>query len=154
MRFAITILFAMALAGTTEQPKPTTTQDTAVVFSKADIAKLLETQLPGPKIYGGGLKDAEHFRIGALRREAPGEVEVHRDDNDVFYILAGEATLITGGKALETKQVSPKETIGKSIQGGVAHTIRAGDVVVIPKQQPHWFQKVGSPISYIVIKVQ
>lgn len=126
----------------------------AVVISRNEIQKLLGEKLPGPAIYGGGLIDGEHFRMGALRRKAPGKVEIHRDDTDIFYILAGEATIVTGGTAINAKKMSEKETIAESIKGGVSHELHAGDVMVIPKQTPHWFQQVTSGIEYIVIKVQ
>ena len=126
----------------------------AVVIRRDQIQKLLGEKLPGPSIYGGGLIDGEHFRMGALRRKAPGEVEIHRDDSDIFYIIAGEATIVTGGRPVNAKKMSEKETIAESITGGVAHELLAGDVMVIPKQTPHWFQRVTTGIEYVVIKVQ
>src|SRR5436305_9211153 len=39
------------------------------------------------------------FKIQAGRRvTAPGQVEIHEHDTDIFYITEGTATLVTGGK--------------------------------------------------------
>jgi quercetin dioxygenase-like cupin family protein len=154
MKLSIAILFAGLLLGSTDQPKETPRLQTVMVTDRNEIQKLLKTHLPGPQIYGGGIVDAEHFRVGALRREAPGEVEIHRDDTDIFYVLAGSATIVTGGQLVQRKDISAAQSTAKSIQGGVAHEVHAGDVILIAKQQPHWFKKVTPSIEYLVIKVQ
>ena len=153
MKLAITILFVFLMVSA-DQPQRTPRLDGAVVFSRDKIQNLLREKLPGPSLYGGGLVDAEHFRVGALKRNAPGQVEIHRDDTDIFYIIAGEATILTGGMPVNLKKTSEKELTADSITGGVSHELHAGDVMVIPKQQPHWFRQVPTATEYIVIKVQ
>jgi quercetin dioxygenase-like cupin family protein len=81
-------------------------------------------------------------------------VEVHSNDNDIFYVLSGSATLLTGGEVIGKHAISTTEERGTSIRNGVRHQLSAGDVVVIPKRQPHWFQNVSGDVSYIVIKVE
>lgn len=154
MKLSIAVFFAGLLLGSTTQPKETPRLQTAMVANRAEIQKLLQQHLTGRQIYGGGIVDAEHFRVGALRRDAPGEVEIHRDDTDVFYILAGSATIVTGGQPVQRKDISAAESRAKSIEGGIAHEVHAGDVMLIAKQQPHWFTKVNPSIEYLVIKVQ
>jgi len=127
---------------------------TAVVIHRDQVQGILRDKLPGPSIYGGGLLDANHFRMGALRRTAAGQVEIHRDDTDIFYILSGEATIVTGGTPVNPRKLSATETTADSIKDGVSNEVHSGDVVVIPRQEPHWFQKVTSGTEYLVIKVQ
>lgn len=148
------VLVVGFLLGITAHPNDTPRLHGAVVIPKDRIQKLLLEKLPGPSIFGGGLVDGENFRIGALQRNAPGQVEIHHDDTDIIYILGGDATIVTGGTPLNPKRTSPTEATAVSIDGGVSHEVHAGDLVVIPKQQPHWFRHVTSGTEYLVIKIQ
>ena len=48
----------------------------------------------------------------------PGGAELHETQNDVFFILSGEATLIQGGALVDPKLTEPHEYEAKSIKGG------------------------------------
>jgi quercetin dioxygenase-like cupin family protein len=96
--------------------------------------------------------ETPEYRIGTARREGPGEVEVHDIDTDIFYVIEGTATLVTGGETLEPRVVAPNETRGSSIRGGETRTVGAGDMIIIPKTVPHWFKEVPVPFVYLVVK--
>ena len=102
---------------------------------------------------GMPLLETNNFKIHASRREAPGLAEIHTRDTDIVYVLEGAATLVTGGKALETRPITPDEIRGTAIEGGDVRHIVKGDVVVIPNGMPHWFKEVGGPLLYYVVKV-
>ena len=102
---------------------------------------------------GMPLLETNHFKIQAGRREAPGQVEVHARDTDIFYVLEGAATLVTGGRTVEPRTVAADEVRGKEIAGGEARRLVKGDVIVIPKGVPHWFKEVSGPFLYYVVKV-
>jgi glc operon protein GlcG len=102
---------------------------------------------------GGTLLATNNFKVMALRREKPGEVEIHDRDTDIFYILEGSATLITGGKAAEPRTTGAGETRARTITGGDERRLTKGDVMVIPNGVPHWFKEVSGPFLYYVIKV-
>src|SRR5579859_7152186 len=102
---------------------------------------------------GGPLLATNNFKVLALRRDGPGEVEVHDQDTDVLYVLEGNATLVTGGTTTEPRTTTPGETRGKSIVGGVDRLLSKGDVMVIPNGVPHWFREVKPPFLYFMVKV-
>lgn len=102
---------------------------------------------------GMPLLETNNFKIQAGHREAPGQVEVHGRDTDIFYILEGSATLVTGGKALQAKTVARHEIRGTAIEGGQSQHVVKGDVLVIPKGLPHWFKEVNGLLLYYVVKV-
>ncbi|MGH8286339.1 MAG: heme-binding protein [Steroidobacteraceae bacterium] len=101
---------------------------------------------------GGTLVNDRQYRVNASRRDGPGQAEIHTTDTDVFYILEGAATVITGGTLVEPSQVASGELRGSAIRGGTEKRIAKGDVLTIPHGVPHWFKSVDAPFRYYVIK--
>jgi mannose-6-phosphate isomerase-like protein (cupin superfamily) len=93
------------------------------------------------------------YQVLTARRDGPGEVEVHALDTDVFYVVKGSATFVTGGKVVDGKKTAPNEVRGKSIEGGMPHHLSQGDILIIPHGIPHWFKAVQPPFLYLVVKV-
>jgi mannose-6-phosphate isomerase-like protein (cupin superfamily) len=102
---------------------------------------------------GGSLLQTNNYKVMAGRRVAPGEVEIHEKDTDVFYITEGSATFVTGGTADGQHTVSPGEIRAPKIAGGEEHHLSKGDVIVIPPGVPHQFTAVEGPFLYFVVKV-
>ena len=88
-------------------------------------------------------------------RSRDGEAEVHERFADLFCVLAGKATLVTGGVVNGARTVAPGETRGTSIEGGARQTLRAGDFVHVPAGTPHQMLVKGEDtITCLVMKVQ
>jgi mannose-6-phosphate isomerase-like protein (cupin superfamily) len=49
---------------------------------------------------GQPLLETDRYKVHASRREAAGQAEVHARDTDVFYVVSGSATFVTGGRVL------------------------------------------------------
>lgn len=101
---------------------------------------------------GRPLTENALFKVHASRRDAPGIGEVHVADTDILYVLAGRATLVTGGTLIAPREIAPNELRGERIAGGVEREIAAGDVIVVPNGTPHWFKAVDGPVTYYVVK--
>ena len=80
-------------------------------------------------------------------------MEVHDKETDIFYIVDGEATFVTGGKMIGGKQTRANQWLGDDIQGGETHHLAKGDVITIPAGTPHWFKEVPKSINYYMVKV-
>jgi mannose-6-phosphate isomerase-like protein (cupin superfamily) len=102
---------------------------------------------------GGSLAQTPGFRMSTSRRVGPGTVEIHERDTDIFYVVDGTATFVTGGTAVEPKPSGPNEIRAASINGGVTRQLGKGDVIVIPHGVAHWFKDVKGTFTYLVIKV-
>ncbi|HEV8394995.1 MAG TPA: ankyrin repeat domain-containing protein [Vicinamibacterales bacterium] len=119
---------------------------------------------PGGVVYVEGAKTAELFaKGGALgsgpdysaniaRRTGPGQVEVHDKETDIFYVVDGEATFVTGGKMIGGKLARPNQWLGTTIEGGETRQLKKGDFIVIPAGVPHWFKEVPQSVNYYVVK--
>jgi glc operon protein GlcG len=83
---------------------------------------------------------------------AAGQVEVHEKETDIFYVIDGQATLVTGGTMIGGKSTGPNQLRGTDIQGGETRHLTKGDVVVVPAGVPHWFKEVPQSIQYFTVK--
>ena len=102
--------------------------------------------------------------LGVLHRPEtpPGVAVMHHKVSEVYHILDGSATLVTGGtivdvteRAADARDVRLEDgpsASGSSIKGGVTQHVKAGDVVIIPADTPHWFSKIDGAITYIVVR--
>src|SRR6202161_4069021 len=61
-------------------------------------------------------------------RARDGVAELHENFADLFFVLDGRATLLTGGMVVGAETIGPGEMRGASIEGGVRQELRAGDV--------------------------
>jgi glc operon protein GlcG len=100
----------------------------------------------------GALLSTPEYKVNASRRDVAGQAEIHLQDTDIFYVLSGSASLVTGGQVVDAKTTEPNEIRGTRIDGGVTQQIHTGDVVSIARGVPHWFRDVNSPLEYYVVK--
>jgi len=139
VRFRIMTIAAFALALATS---PTAALADEVVYVSSEKAAAAT---------GVMTKGSDHIVIMS-RRDGGGESEVHAGETDVFYVLEGSATFVTGGTVTGGKTTGPGQIRGTGISGGTSRTLSKGDVIVIPKGTPHWFKEVPEKVVYFVVK--
>jgi mannose-6-phosphate isomerase-like protein (cupin superfamily) len=135
--FAATVLTLPALPGFSAEP-----------VTYIDSKKLAEA-FAKP----GNLVNATDYRVQTSRRVKPGGAEVHEKETDIFYVVDGAATFVTGGTVTDPRTTRPAQIAGSGITGGESRRIAKGDVIVIPAGVPHWFKEVDGFINYFVVKV-
>jgi quercetin dioxygenase-like cupin family protein len=108
----------------------------------------------GPLADGPNLKVSGGYRTGPYAPEdyRP-DVEVHTTEADLFYVIDGNATLITGGTVIGGRTTAPGQIRGSSVEGGQTHHLTKGDVMWVPAGVPHWFPQIPQPLSYLLVKV-
>jgi mannose-6-phosphate isomerase-like protein (cupin superfamily) len=95
------------------------------------------TYVPAEKVaaafaQGGRFATGPDFNAAVLRRTGPGQSEIHVKETDIFYIVGGEATFVTGGTMVGGKETRPNQLLGTGIDGGQIHQLKKGDFIVIP----------------------
>jgi uncharacterized protein GlcG (DUF336 family)/quercetin dioxygenase-like cupin family protein len=125
-------------------------------MSKAPVLFFDASQVSTSFSKGAVLLDGtdRNYMVHTSRREQPGQAEVHTLDTDIIYVLEGNATFVTGGTAIETKETAPNEFRGSRIEGGDVRQLKKGDVIIVPSNTPHWFKAVSGTFLYYTIKVR
>lgn len=95
-----------------------------------------------------------HFTMLAFRSHS-GAGELHQHFADIFYIVDGQATLLTGGQLTNPKELRAGEMGGDGVQGGTGQKLHVGDFVHIPAGMPHQMLVApGDTVTYFVVKVE
>lgn len=94
------------------------------------------------------------FRPKASKQEA---ILHETKVTEVYQMLDGEGTLVTGGTIVEPKRTSAPgighDSIrGPRIEGGVSRRVVKGDVIIIPGRTPHWWSNLEGDITYMIIR--
>jgi mannose-6-phosphate isomerase-like protein (cupin superfamily) len=95
----------------------------------------------------------QHFPM-LLYRNRDGEAEVHANFADLFYLIDGSATLLTGGKVIGARSTGPGEIRGDSIEGGTHQSLKPGDLIHVPVGVPHQMLVGGKTATCLIMKMQ
>jgi mannose-6-phosphate isomerase-like protein (cupin superfamily) len=102
--------------------------------------------------------------VGAVYRsaKAPQLAVEHDQTTEIYHIMEGSGTLVTGGAIVNPERRGPEHPSiklnGPSVNGtalvnGESHRVGPGDVVVIPAGVGHWFSAIDGSIRYLVVRV-
>jgi mannose-6-phosphate isomerase-like protein (cupin superfamily) len=160
------LLMAAPAAGFAQKSEPPAPPQTAAVaapgqkgvpMNESGVVYFDKNQVDESFARGGVLYKfaPDHpYQINTARRTGPGPAEVHVRDADVMYIFDGAVTMVTGGTLVDPKTTGQGEIRGTAIAGGETHRLSKGDMIVIPKNTPHWMKEVEGPVLYLVIKTR
>jgi mannose-6-phosphate isomerase-like protein (cupin superfamily) len=128
------------------------------VYSPAELMameKKLEAKAAGSGLATETIKKySTDYSMLAFRSKS-GQAEQHAKFADFYVVVAGEATLVSGGKMVNGKTTGEGELRGDSIEGGKETKLRKGDIAHIPANIPHQLMLAkGDTFQYFIIKVQ
>jgi mannose-6-phosphate isomerase-like protein (cupin superfamily) len=88
-------------------------------------------------------------------RSQSGKAELHEKFADFYVVVAGNATLVSGGHIVNGATSAPGEVRGDSVQDGKEMKLKKGDIVHIPANIPHQLVLAkGDTFQYFIVKVQ
>ena len=164
------VLLAASAAWAQSQHTP---RGTAVDISKADVQATLQktasAAVSDQAIRVVSINGEYNVGVGVVHRSksqatATGGSVEHSQITEVYHVIEGNATLVTGGAIENPRESAPDSPVvkvlnGPSTQGGVvsngvSRKVGPGDVVVIPPNTPHWFSDIATDqIVYLVVRV-
>jgi mannose-6-phosphate isomerase-like protein (cupin superfamily) len=163
---------AWPLAGVMAQdPQPTCNMCPATYINESEIQQYVKKAI-AEKLTDQQVRDVNigksHVGIGVVHRgkltaPAPESVAEHDFVSEVYHIIDGSATLMTGPDLVGKKRrPADLETVrlfngpgnnSSSIRNGVSHELKPGDVIVIPAGTGHWFTKIDDHITYLMVRI-
>jgi len=100
---------------------------------------------------------------GKLAAPAKQSVAEHDKVSEVYHVIDGSATLMTGPDIVDLKPRPADDRAvrllngpggnGASIRNGVTYQLKAGDVIVIPAGTGHLFTRIDDHIRYLMIRL-
>jgi mannose-6-phosphate isomerase-like protein (cupin superfamily) len=98
-----------------------------------------------------------------LDKPAANSVAEHDHVSEVYHVISGSATLVTGPDLVNAERrpltnenvrlLNGPGSNAASIRNGVTHQLKAGDAIIIPAGTGHWFTKIDDHITYLMIRV-
>ena len=87
------------------------------------------------------------YRVAGVKAPA----SVHEREAEMFYVVEGSGTLVTGGTLREEKRTNAENLTGSGVDGGTPRHIAKGDWIMVPEKTPHWFSQIDGTIVLMSI---
>jgi mannose-6-phosphate isomerase-like protein (cupin superfamily) len=101
------------------------------------------------------LKEYSGHNIQLSVRLRSGIAEFHEHFADLFFVLDGKATLVTGGTIVSPQSAGPGEIRGTMVVDGARQELRTGDVAHIAAGTPHQILLAGdATLTAMVVKIR
>src|SRR5262249_48761744 len=82
------------------------------------------------------------YNINMEHRLMNQAASVHETEAELFYVIDGAGTLVTGGKLVDERRTNPENLTGTAIEGGVSKRVAKGDWILVPAGIPHQYPAV------------
>jgi len=145
---AVLLFSAVALA---QQPAVKTYSSAADV--QALIAKSKSERKQDQPIVTQRILSLAPYNANLEYRASVGPASVHEKEAEMFYVIDGSATLMTGGKLTNEKRTNAENLTGTGIEGGQSRNIGKGDFVIVPENTPHWFSSINGTLVLMSLHV-
>ena len=123
--------------------------DKAIDLTEEDLAAVAK-EMPGKNLATTRLLEGGFYSVNIRRLTGPETAHLHPTSLTIYVVREGSGTLITGGSIVDAKgQPVQSGQAGDDIKGGVARTIKAGDIVVTPPGVPHFIRDVQGNLVFM-----
>ena len=153
-----TILALIASAALAQQPAAQSAAATPRLFAgsadvTAMIAKAKSERKPDqanfvqPIVQLAPYNANLEYRVSGVNAPA----SVHEREAEMFFVVDGAGTLVTGGTLRDEKRTNAENLTGSAIDGGTPRRVTKGDWVMVPEKTPHWFTELDGTLVLMSI---
>jgi mannose-6-phosphate isomerase-like protein (cupin superfamily) len=157
-------LLLVLLALFAAETKPTaatyvTNSDIQAIFKQAPQDGVSDKQIRAVSVGKVNVAIAAVYRSAKANNTS---IE-HDQVTEVYTIIEGTGTMVTGGKMTNPDRLKPddptvKVLVGPSMRGGAleggdSRQVGPGDMIIVQTGVPHWFSSIDGAIRYSVVRV-
>jgi mannose-6-phosphate isomerase-like protein (cupin superfamily) len=171
------LIIATAICAATlaaQAPKPTCVECPATYIPKSELDAYTERAIKynlvdeqvravdlGHSRVGIGMVTRKHLESGPIRK---GSVAEHEQVSEVYYIIEGAGTIITGPDLVNpVKRPADEKTVrlqngpgynADGINNAQTHHLKAGDMLIIPAGTGHlWTEIPTDHVTYMMVRM-
>lgn len=152
----ITLGLGLALLSGAQATAEQASASPALYASSADVAALIaeakNERKTEPRI-GETILRLDPYNVGLEYRPAVAPASVHLHQAELFYVIDGAATIVTGGKLVGAHQQNAENLAGTGVEGGATQQITKGDFVLVPEKTPHWFSAISQTLVVMSLHI-
>ena len=123
--------------------------------SAADVAALIEKarseRKEGQPLLAERLLSLAPYNANLEYRTGTAPASVHEKEAELFYVIDGSGTLVTGGTLTGERRTNAANRTGTGIDGGSSRSVSKGDFIIVPENTPHWFQTIHGTLILMSI---
>ncbi|HTK35909.1 MAG TPA: cupin domain-containing protein [Caulobacteraceae bacterium] len=154
---AALIATAAALPAVAQPAAPAPAPASITYASAADVATLIakaaRERKPDQPTFLQPLQRLAPYTANLEYRVLVGPAAVHEKDAELFYVIDGGGTLVTGGKLIGETRTNPNNLSGTGIAGGESKKVAKGDFFFVPENTPHWFSAINGTLVLMSVHV-
>jgi mannose-6-phosphate isomerase-like protein (cupin superfamily) len=142
-------MFILALNTMSAQPVAAQTAPDGTTAAHVTTAEIMAAvaAMPADQNATQRILQAAGYSVGIEHRvSVPQAASVHDAEAELFYLIDGSATLVTGGTLIEPTH-NGSNWSGKGVAGGTARKLGKGDFVMVPAGVPHWFTDIDGAMT-------
>jgi mannose-6-phosphate isomerase-like protein (cupin superfamily) len=157
MRAAYALALAISLAPSVYAQAPAAPPDPKLFTSGVDINAMIanakasrrpdQPNFTQPIVRSSGYTANLEYRVAGLNANAT----VHERDAEMFYVIEGSGTAVTGGTLKEGQRTNAENLAGTGIEGGTRRRVTKGDFILVPENTPHWFGEIDGALVLMSI---
>ncbi len=124
--------------------------------SAADVAALLakaKAERKDQPLISERILQLAPYNANLEYRASVGPAAVHETEAEIFYVIDGSATMMTGGKLVNETRTNASNLTGTAIEGGTSRAVAKGDFIIVPEKTPHWFSAINGTIVLMTLHV-
>ena len=152
--FGLTLaLTAAAFSAAAQTAPPPTITFASAADVQALIAKARADHKEGQPLVVEPLLRLAPYAPNVEYRTAVGPAAVHDAEAEMFYVIDGSATMVTGGRLIGEARTNPTNLTGTGIEGGASRHVAKGDFIFVPQGTPHWFSALDGTLVLMSLHV-
>ena len=100
-------------------------------------------------------------RVGIVHRsKQEPRALLHEELTEIYQIIEGSGTLVTGGATTDCAPVADPPNLGPTksyyctMTAGVSQKVKPKDMIIVPAGTPHKFSELDGPISYAIYRFE